>query len=62
MGRKTTTSKAAAVDGKRSLAASKHAVLQALCKCMHDVALKNNGKLSYRHMQSYLKENWKLYP
>ena len=62
MGRKKTTSKAAAVDAKRSLAATKHAVLQALCKCMHDVALKNNGKLPYGHMQSYVKENRKLYP
>ena len=61
MTRKTSTSKAAAADAKRSVAATKQAVLKALSKCLHEVAKKNNGKLPYGHMQSYVKENRRLY-
>ena len=61
MARKTSTSKAAAADTKRSAAATKQAVLRALSKCLHEVAQKNNDKLPYGHMQSYVKENRRLY-
>ena len=62
MTRKTSTSKAAAAaNAKRSVAATKQAVLKALSKCLHEVAKKNNGKLPYGHMQSYVKENRRLY-
>ena len=61
MARKTSTSRAAASDAKRSLTATKRAVLSALSKCMHEVAFKKNSKLPYGVMQSYVDENRKLY-
>ena len=61
MARKSSTSRAAAADAKRSLTATKRAVLTALSKCMHDVAMKNNGKMPYGHIQSYVEQNSKLY-
>ena len=62
MVRNTKVSRNAAATAKKDFLATKKAVLEALCKSIHDVAKENKGRLPYGYMKEYAGAQMKLYP
>lgn len=59
MARSTLNSRNAALSAKRSVTATRKAVIEAICKCMLDVWRENGGRLPYGYMKMYIEENRK---